>query len=451
LFLSVISIPEQDAESLQIVYITCNNSDMKKRTFLKSMALAGAAFPFSGKALPDWMAQHAGFSADELASDDAFWTGIRGGYRLKPDYINLENGFYNFLPEEILEKFIQNIRDINYQGSWYMRTIQIENKKKTAARVAGLLGCSADELILTRNTTESLDMIIGGFPWQPGDEAVFAEQDYGSMRDMFSMVSKDKGIVNKIISIPNNPVSDDEIVKVYADAITPRTKLMMVCHIVNITGQILPIRKICDMAHSKGVQVMVDGAHAVAHFRFSIDELNCDYYGSSLHKWLSAPLGVGILYVRKERIASIHPLLARMSRKDDDISRLNHTGTHPAHNDISVNAAIDFYEKMGPERKEKRLRFLQQYWTAKVRPVKGVEMYTPEDPARSCAIANVGVRGMKPSALAETLLKEFGIFTVGIDTANVHGCRITPNVYTTTAELDVLVKAVTTLAARYNS
>jgi selenocysteine lyase/cysteine desulfurase len=429
---------------------SCNILAMKKRTFLKSIAMAGASFPFSGKALPEWVAAHAAIPVDQLAADDAFWTTIRGGYRLKPDYINLENGYYNILPQELLENFIRNIREVNYQGSYYMRTVQFDNKKKTAARVATLLGCSGEELILTRNTTESLDMIIAGFPWQAGDEAVMAEQDYGAMLDMFRLVSKDKGIVNKIVSLPHNPSSDEEIVQLYADAITPKTKLLMICHMVNITGHILPVRKICDMAHSKGVQVMVDGAHAVAHIRFRIEDLHCDYYGASLHKWLCAPLGVGMLYVRKNRIAGIRPLLADIERKEDDIARLNHIGTHPVHTDISVNAAIDFYEKLGPERKESRLRFLQQYWTTKVRGIKGVELYTPADPARCCGIANAGIRGMKPSALAETLLKEFGIYTVAIDGANVHGCRITPNIFTTTSELDVLVKALTSLAGRYN-
>jgi selenocysteine lyase/cysteine desulfurase len=382
-------------------------------------------------------------SPGELSANEDFWETIRRGYRLKPDYINLENGYYNFLPEQVLEKFIGHVRDVNYQGSYYMRTVQFDNKKAMAAKLAGVAGCSPDELIITRNTTESLDMIIGGLDWKPGDEAVMAEQDYGSMLEMFKQVSKRYGVVNRVVSVPNNPADDNEIVNLYASAITEKTKLLMVCHMINITGQILPIRKICDMAHGKGVQVMVDGAHSFAHIKFSIPDLNCDYFGSSLHKWLSVPLGAGILYVKKENIGKVWPLLAEGERKPDDISRLNHTGTYPVHTDLAISDAIDFYNIIGVERKEARLRFIQNYWTSKVRNLPNVIINTPADPSRSCGIANVGIKGMKPAEMSELLLKKYKIYTVAIDGAGVQGCRITPNVYTSTADLDVLVKALT--------
>jgi selenocysteine lyase/cysteine desulfurase len=415
---------------------------MKKRSFIKGLALAGLTAPFSANALDKWISLSDKKNAAELSSDEDFWKGIRGEYDLKRDYINLENGYYNILPKEILENYIKQIREVNYQGSYYMRTVQFENKKNMAAKVAALTGCSTDEFILTRNTTESLDMIIGGFHWNAGDEAVMAEQDYGSMLEMFKQVGKRFGVVNKIVSIPNHPSTDEEIVDLYAKAITPKTKLLMVCHMINITGQILPIRKICDMAHSKGVQVMVDGAHAIAHIKFKIPDLHCDYYGASLHKWLSVPLGVGILYVKKEHIGNIWPLLAEADRMGDDISRLNHIGTHPVHTDLAISHSIDFYNRIGAEKKEARLRYLQQYWTGKVRNLPNVIVNTPADPARSCGIANVGIKGMKPADMASTLLKKYSIYTVAIDGANVHGCRITPNVYTTIGELDVLVKAL---------
>jgi selenocysteine lyase/cysteine desulfurase len=326
-----------------------------------------------------------------------------------------------------------------------MRTVQFENKKAMAAKLAALAGCSADELIITRNTTESLDMIIGGLNWKEGDEAIMAEQDYGAMLDMFKQVAKRYGVVNKIVSVPSLPQSDDEIVNLYAGAITEKTKLLMVCHMINITGHILPIRKICDMAHSRGVQVMVDGAHTFAHIKFSIPELNCDYYGSSLHKWLSVPLGAGILYVKKENIGKVWPLIAEGERNPDDISRLNHIGTHPVHTDLAIADAIDFHNMIGAGRKEARLRYLQLYWTDKVRNMPHIILNTPVDPVRSCAIANVGVKGIKPGELGDTLFKKYRIYTAPIDGASVHGCRITPNVYTTTADLDVLVKALTEL------
>ena len=419
---------------------------MDKRSFIKGLALAGFSAPLSGRSLAGWMDSIGHIHPDKISAPEDFWLSVRAGYRLKPEYINLENGYYNFLPEELLENFISKVRMVNYEGSYYMRTVQFDNKKAIAARLAKLAGCEPDELIITRNTTESLDMIIGGLHWIAGDEAVMAEQDYGSMLEMFKLVAKRHGVVNKIVSIPNHPVSDEQIVDLYAAAISSRTRLLMVSHMINITGQILPIRKICDMAHSKGVGVMVDGAHTLAHIQFSIADLHCDYFGASLHKWLSAPLGAGMLYVKKENIHKVWPLLAEAERSEDDISRLNHIGTHPVHTDLAIAGAIDYYEKIGAEKKEARLRYLQQYWTNKARALPGVIVNTPEDPARACGIANVGIKEMKPGALAETLLKKYNIYTVAIDYANVHGCRITPNLYTTPEDLDQLLKALKELS-----
>ena len=291
-----------------------------------------------------------------------------------------------------------------------------------------------------------MDTVISGIDWKAGDEAVMAEQDYGSMLDMFKQQSKRYGIVNKIICIPLHPKTDEEIVELYEKAITSKTKLLMVCHMINITGQILPIKKICDMAHSKGVEVMVDGAHAVAHFEFKISELGCDYYGSSLHKWLGTPMGAGILYIRKEKIKSLWPIYGEYGFADTDVKKLNHTGTHPVSIDIAIHHAIDYHQKIGGKRKEERLRYLQTFWTTKVTDIKNVYLNTPSNPTRHCGIANVGIEGMKPADLAKTLLDKYKIWTVAIDSANVHGVRITPHVYTTTAELTAFIKALKEIA-----
>jgi selenocysteine lyase/cysteine desulfurase len=419
---------------------------MDKRTFLKNAGLAGIGGMLSLDKLNALAGSVSAVPATVLAGDEDFWATIRSGYRLKPDYINFENGYYCFMPEQLLEAFVRHVREVNYQGSYYMRTVQFENKKAVAAKLAALAGCPPDELIITRNTTESLDMIIGGLHWKEGDEAVMAEQDYGAMLNMFRQIAGRYGVVNKVISVPNHPRSDEEIVDLYASAITGKTRLIMVCHMINITGQILPVRKICDMAHSRGVQVMVDGAHTYAHIRFTIPELHCDYYGSSLHKWLSAPLGAGILWVKKENIGKVWPLIAAVDLKQDDIARLNHIGTHPVHTDLTIADAIDFHNGIGAERKEARLRHLQHYWTDKVRELSHVVLNTPADPARSCAIANVGIKGMKPAEVADTLFKKYGIYSAAIDGAGVHGCRITPNVYTTPGDLDALVEALKKMA-----
>tara|TARA_E500000318_G_scaffold110444_1_gene125914 strand:+ start:781 stop:2040 length:1260 start_codon:yes stop_codon:yes gene_type:complete len=418
---------------------------MKKRQFLRYMGSAAMAAPLFPITLDNVKLKEMPYPDKD---SEAFWERIRKDYRLKSDYINLESGYYNIVPTPILEKYMEHIQHVNYEGSYYMRTVQWENKKKAAARLAELVNCSEKELVITRNTTESLDMIIGGYPWKKGDEAVFAVQDYGAMQVHFHQMEDRYGIVCKKVSLPNHSESDEEIVSLYESQITPKTKLLMVCHMVNVTGQILPIRKICDMAHSHGVEVMVDGAHCVGHIDVDLAELDCDYYGSSLHKWLCAPLGAGMLYVAEKNIPKIWPLLAEHETDKTKIRRLNHTGTHPVHTDLTINDSIDYLEMIGMERKEKRMRYLQRYWSDQLRNVDNVVINTPIELHRSCGIANVGLKNMKPSDMAKTLLDEFNVWTVAIDFENVHGCRITPNVFTTTEELDQFVDAIKTMAKR---
>ena len=415
---------------------------MNKRDFVRTLGGASLAMIFGD----DLWASYARQPAAALAQDEAFWAGIRRHYRLTPDYINLENGYFLMQSEDVLEAFIGHVRDINVSASHYMRTRQYDDKLAARKLLAAMAGCSHEELIITRNTTESLDTVIAGFDWKPGDEAVMAAQDYGAMLDQFALQARRYGMVNRVVSLPLNPRTDDEIVELYAGAITPKTRLLMVCHMVNITGQILPVRKICDMAHARGVPVMVDGAHAFAQLDFRIPDLDCDYYGASLHKWLGVPLGAGILYVRKDRIPGLWPIFGDAGMADDDIRKLNHTGTHPVHTDLTIQDAIAFHQGIGIQRKEARLRYLQNYWTGQVRGVPNVVLNTPEDPRRSCAIANVGIARMKPGDLSKTLLEKYRIWTVAIDDAGVHGARITPHLFTSTADLDALVAALKELA-----
>jgi len=420
---------------------------MDKRTFLKNAGLVGLAAPLSFAHLQSAVAAVEGVDPRQTASDEDFWRAIRGDFSIKPDYINLENGYYCFMPQQTLERQIEHLRRVNYEGSYYMRTSRLPDKKLVAGKVAGIVGCTAEEVAITRNTTESLDLIIGGLNWKQGDEAVMAEQDYGAMLNHFKFVARRFGVVNRMVSIPNHPGDDDEIVDLYASAITDKTRLLMVCHMVNITGQVLPIRKICDMAHSRGVEVMVDGAHAYSHIDFQMRDLDCDYYGSSLHKWLSAPLGSGMLYVRKEKIDTVWPLLAEGDLEANDLRRLNHIGTNPVHVDLGILDAIEYQNAIGLERKEARLKFLQHYWTSQLRDVPRVVINTPADMIRHGGIGNVGIEGIDPRELADTLFKDYRIFTVGINRPGVRGLRITPNLYTTTEELDALVSAIKKLSS----
>jgi len=418
---------------------------MDKRSFLKQMGGLGmAAWAWPANGFTNTPLDHT--LPSRIEDEETLWETVRSHYDLKPDYINLESGYYNIIPQPTLQKFVGHIKQVNIEGSYYMRNQLNNDKLILRKRMAAWMDCDHEELVITRNTTESLDLIIAGYPWQKGDEAIYADQDYGAMKVMFEQVATRHGIVNKVVSVPNHPKSDDEIVALYESQITSKTKLIMVCHMINITGQILPIKKICAMAHKHGVEVMVDGAHCVGHFEYSLNDLDCDYYGSSLHKWLATPLGAGLLYINKKRTAKIWPLLADYIKDTSDIKRLNHIGTHPVHTNLAIHDAMDYLEWMGPLRKEKRLRFLQNYWTSALRTTPNVLINTPSDPARSCGIANVGIQGLKPALLAQKLLEDHQVFTVAIDYANVQGCRISPNVFTTTDDLDHFIKAIKTLA-----
>ena len=387
------------------------------------------------------------YSQRKSLSEESFWKSIRKDYLLKKDYVNLENGYYCFIPQPTLNKYLEHVKRINFEGSYYMRNQLDLDKRKTAERLSNLVNCDKDELAITRNTTESLDLIISGFPWKKNDEAIFAMQDYGSMQEMFKLTAKRRGIVNKIISVPNHPKNDEEIVSLYEKQITKKTKLIMVSHMINITGQILPVKKICEMAHSYNIDVLVDGAHCVGHIDVDIKDLNCDYYGSSLHKWLSAPLGTGLLFVKKEKISKIEPILAGHVHQRDNIMRLNHIGTHPVHSDLAINDAIDYLESIGIERKQNRLRYIQRYWSDKLRFKNNIIINTPTEIQRSCGIANIGVKNKTPDELSKILFNEYSIFTVAIDYANVKGCRITPNIYTNEEELDYFVESIIKIAS----
>ncbi len=417
---------------------------MDKRRFIKSLGALSFSPLISASELSAY--RPISKTLPVINNEDELWKTVRSHFTLKDEYINLESGYYNIIPNPVLEHFINHVKHVNIEGSFYMRNDLNKNKDRVTSELATIVGSTPDQIAITRNATESLDLVISGFPWKKGDEAIYAKQDYGTMKEMFEQISSRYGVINKIISVPNHPKNDEEIVSLYESQISSKTKLIMVCHMINITGQILPIKKICEMAHSYGVEVMVDGAHCVGHFDFSIDDFNCDYYGSSLHKWLATPLGAGLLYVNKNKTHKIWPLLANGNTNKSDIKRLNHIGTHPVHTDLAISNSIDYLKWIGIERKENRMRFLQRYWSDKLRNVKNVIVNTPLDIDRSCGIGNVGLTNISPSKMEDLLFKKYKIFTVAIDYANVKGCRISPNIFTTTKELDSFVEAVKELS-----
>ena len=417
---------------------------MDKRNFIKTLGALSVSSLVPASELTK--IKSVSYSLPNTKSDEELWTTVRSHYTLKDDYINLESGYYSIIPNPVLEHFIKHVKHVNIEGSYYMRNDLNKNKDRVITELAKLVGSTSDQIGITRNATESLDLVISGFQWEKGDEAIYAKQDYGTMKEMFEQISSRYGVKTKIVSVPNHPKNDEEIVSIYESQITDKTKLIMICHMINITGQILPVKKICEMAHSYGVEVMVDGAHCVGHFDFSIDEFNCDYYGSSLHKWLATPLGAGLLYVNKNNTHKIWPLLANGNTNKKDIKRLNHIGTHPVHTDLAISNSIDYTNWIGMKKKEKRMRYLQRYWSDKLRTIENVIVNTPKDLNRSCGIGNVGLSNMSPSQMSNVLFEKYKIFTVAIDYANVKGCRISPNIFTTTNELDQFISAVKEMA-----
>ena len=419
---------------------------MNKRLFLKTLGLSTLSMPVYSRSFQEMLDSNKNIPAEILAEDESFWQQIRKEYDLNPAYINLENGYYCITPTPIKNAFIKNVEQVNLLGSYYMRKNRFEDNAIVREKLSQVAGCLKEEIVITRNATEALDTVISGYDWKKGDEAIMAEQDYGSMIEHFDLQSKRYGLVKKVVSVPNHPKDDEEIVRLYQNAITPKTRLIMVCHITNITGQILPIRKICDMAHARGVDVLVDGAHAFAHFEYKIEDLGCDYYGTSLHKWLSAPLGVGFLYVRKNKIKNLWPIFGDNGFNDDDIRKLNHTGTPAAHTDISILNAIEYLNKIGIQKKQARLNYIRKYWMDALRDTPNVVINTPFEPNKACGIGNVGLKNMTSIEMADKLLSKYKIWTVGINGQNVFGCRISPNIYTTKEELDSFIFAVKELA-----
>jgi selenocysteine lyase/cysteine desulfurase len=382
----------------------------------------------------------------EAAQDEAFWSEVQKAYHASPNFINLENGYFSPAASVVLDAQIRNIRMINEIPSFYMRRRQFDERLAVKKELAEFAGCSHEEIVITRNTTESLDTIISGIDWKAGDEAIMTNQDYGSMLEAFNQQSRRYGLVTRIISLPLHPKDTNEIVSAFEQAITPKTRVILVTHMINLTGQILPAREICDMAHSYGVEVILDAAHSFAHINFKIPDTHCDYMGASLHKWLCAPLGNGILYVKKEKIKNVWPLFGDHTFPADDIRKFEHIGTHPVGNTLPISDAIRFHNSIGSMRKEERLRYLKNYWVERVRRLPKVTINTPFEESRSCAIANLAIEGKTPTEVADYLFEKHKIFTVAIDTEAVKGVRVTPHLYTKVEDLDRMVLAVRALA-----
>jgi selenocysteine lyase/cysteine desulfurase len=384
-------------------------------------------------------------SAEALASDEDFWEPIQRAFDLDRTYINLNNGGCSPAPTHVLD---QLIRDIHYSNQlpvihmWRDLEPRIESVRRELAHD---FGCDPEEMAITRNASESLETLILGIDLARGDEVIVTNQNYGRMLTTWDQRARREGIVVKPISFPLPVLSAKPFVDRIAAAVTPRTRVIELTHITNLTGQILPIREVMEFARPRNIEVFVDGAHAYAQFPFTRDELQADYYGTSLHKWLLAPIGSGFLYVRKEKQKKIWPLMAAAKEMDENIRKYEEIGTHPAANHNAIGVALAFHRAIGAERKVARLRFLRDRWAKRLLAEGNgrVKILTPLDSKLGAGIGFISIDGLDPTKLGGWLMAQHRVVNTPIVHAEFSGIRITPNVYTTLDEVDRFSELVT--------
>jgi selenocysteine lyase/cysteine desulfurase len=412
-----------------------------RRSFLTSLAGAAVAPAFGERAIRHLTqaTQVAGRRTPAaLAEDEAYWSEIQRAFDADRTMINLNNGGCSPTPSHVLEQMIRDLRfsnELPVDHMWRVLEPRIESVRRDLARE---FGCDPEEMAITRNASEANENMILGLNLKAGDEVVVTNQNYGRMLTTWDQRVRREGIVVKAISFKVPPPSQQYIVDRFAEAITPRTKAIELTHITNLTGQILPVKEIVDLARPKGIDVLVDGAHAFAHFPFTRDQLGCDYYGTSLHKWMLAPIGTGFLYVRKSKQKNLWPMMAAPASMDDNIRKYEEIGTHPAANHNAISAAIAFHRGIGADRKIARLRFLRDRWAKRLLAEGGgrVKMLTPLDSPYSGAIGLVSIDGMDMGKLGGWLLDRHRIVSTPIIHPEFSGLRVTPNVYTTLDEID---------------
>jgi len=386
-------------------------------------------------------------AAADLARDEDFWREIQSAFTLDRNIINLNNGGVSPSPRIVQEAMRRSLEYSNIAPARTMWAVLEPEVESVRRGLAADFGCDPEEIAITRNASEALESVQLGLDLKTGDEVLTTDQDYPRMITTWKQRERRDGIVLKTISFPTPPPSLDDLAERFERAITPRTRVIHFCHITNLTGQIFPVQRICRMARDRGIEAIVDGAHAYAQFPFKHADLDCDYYGTSLHKWLLAPHGTGFLYVRKSKIGKIWPLMAAPPEMTDNIRKFEEIGTHPAANHNAISDALQFHIAIGAERKAARLRYLRGVWTDRLTRLPRVSSPTSADPRQSCGIGLLTVEGKEPGPLAEQLWDKHHILTVGIVHPQFKGLRITPNIYTTVPEIETFCDAMEKLIA----
>jgi Selenocysteine lyase len=387
-------------------------------------------------------------SPADVAADEDFWAVIQQSFSVTRGIINLNNGGVSPSPRMVTEAFVRYTWQQEDATAYTMWQILEPQSETIRTGLADLFGCDAEEIAITRNASESLEILLMGLDLKSGDEILTSTQDYPRMITTLKQRELREGLKLNLAKLPIAPMDVNDIASAFEKAITPKTKLILMSHQINLTGQITPIRKVCDMARARGIETIVDGAHAFAQFDFKRDDLGCDYYGTSLHKWLYSPKGTGMLYVKKDKIAKVWALMASEDKNRNDIRKFEEIGTHSAAMRVAIGEAILFHNAIGGKRKEERLRYLSRYWMNRIRAIPKVGFNTSFDPTQSCAIANFKIDGIDPVKLGSYLMSKHKIFTTPIVHEEFTGIRITPNVYTTLWELDRFCNIVEDVAKK---
>ena len=418
-------------------------ADIDRRRFLSSvgkglglMALSSATVASLFKNI-----QAAGEHIDHLspieaAADEDYWATIQQAFSVTRGIINLNNGGVSPSPRIVTEAFVRYTWQQEDATAYTMWQILEPQSETIRTGLAEIFGCDPEEIAITRNASESLEILLMGMDFKSGDEILTTTQDYPRMLTTLRQREMREGLKLNLIKIPIAPKNVDEIAAAFERAVTPKTKLILISHQINLTGQINPVKKVCELARARGIETIVDGAHSFAQFDFKRDDLGCDYFGTSLHKWIYAPKGTGMLYVRKEKIPHVWALMASEDRNKNDIRKYEEIGTHSAAMRLAIGEAILFHNAIGAKRKEERLRYLSRYWMNRIKDIPKVGFNTSFEPRQSCAIANFKIDGVDPVQLGGYLMSKHHIFTTPIVHDEFTGIRITPNVYTTLWELD---------------
>jgi selenocysteine lyase/cysteine desulfurase len=427
-----------------------NMGSLSRKQFIRSSGITLLGMPMVSALGPLTLLSACSPQTDPklMAADEAFWTSIRQLYTLDEKVINLNNGGVSPQPIPVQEGHWERYKRSNLAPSYFMWRKVDEEREPLRERLAKLVNVSNEEIAINRNATEGLNTIIFGLNLSAEDEVVLSPYDYPHMLNAWRQRELRDGLKLNYVQLEMPMEDDDAIVERYRTAITPRTKVVHITHVINWTGQIMPVKRITAMAKAKGCDVVVDAAHSFIHLPLDLHDIGCDYAATSLHKWLCAPFGTGMMFIRREKIAGIWPLLGNHEPKSDDIRKFETLGTRSFAAEMAIHDALTFHETIGQERRTARFRHLRQYWTEKVKDVKGLRFYTSHDDRFAGGMCTVGLDGWDAEEMVGHLFNTRGLHTTPVKWEQVNGVRISPHLYTAKAELDLLVGELTLMAQR---